>query len=211
MQMSDISNLRATIVPKSDQLNFDQMLGGPMTITVTEVRVGSTDEQPISLHYANDGGRPFKPGKTMRKVLILAWGENGNDWVGRSMTLYGEPTVKWAGAEVGGIRISHLSHIEKEINVSLNLTKGKKQLHRIAILQTPKAVARPARTERHDSMVADFETVAREQGFESFKEAWSRLSAEDRKAIGLAERDRIGAIGQETDAVRQGGASQGAA
>jgi len=36
--MSDISNLSDTIVPKSDQLNADQLLGGSMTITVTDVR-----------------------------------------------------------------------------------------------------------------------------------------------------------------------------
>ena len=47
--MFDISDLRATIVPKSDQLNAEQLLGGPITVQVTEVRIGSSDEQPISI------------------------------------------------------------------------------------------------------------------------------------------------------------------
>lgn len=137
---NDISDLRGTIVPKSDQLNADQLLGGPMTITVSDVRLGSED-QPISLHYANDGGRPYKPCKTMRKVLIHAWGEDGNKWRGRSMTLYNDPTVRFGNMDVGGIRISHLTDIPKDIRVSLAATKGKKALHEIKRMDPPEAGA----------------------------------------------------------------------
>ena len=125
----DITDLRPTIVPKSDQLNAEQLLAGSMTVTVTDVRVGSGDDQPIAIHYANDAGRPFKPCKTMRKVLILAWGHDARAWIGRSMTLYNDPAVKFGGMEVGGIRISHLSDIERDIKVSLTATKGKKAPH----------------------------------------------------------------------------------
>ena len=124
-----IEDLRPTIVPKSDQLNAEQLLGGPMTITVTEVRIGSTDEQPIAIHYVNDGGRPYKPSKTQRKVLLFAWGQDGRAWIGRSMTIYCDPKIKFGGEEVGGIRISHISDIERDLQVSLTATKGKKALH----------------------------------------------------------------------------------
>lgn len=132
---TDISDLRPTIIPKSDQLNADQLIGGPMTITVTDVRVGSSDDQPISVHYQGDAGRPFKPCKTMRKVLIFAWGPDGREWIGRSMTVYNDPQVRFGGAEVGGIRISHMTDIERDIEVSLTATKGKKSLHRIRLLK----------------------------------------------------------------------------
>lgn len=128
--MSDITDLRGTIVPKSDQLNAEQLLGGDMTVTVTDVRMGS-EEQPVILHYENDQGRPFKPCKTMRKLLIFAWGEDGRNWVGKSMTLYNDQQVRYGGMTVGGIRISHLSHIEREISVSLTATKGKKAMHTV--------------------------------------------------------------------------------
>lgn len=121
-----VEDLRATIIPKSDQLNSEQLLGGPMTITVSEVRIGNSEEQPVTVHYVNEAGRPFKPCKTMRKLLIHAWGKNGNDWRGRSMTLYNDPTVKFGGDEVGGIRISHLTDIEKRLAVMLTSTRGKK-------------------------------------------------------------------------------------
>jgi hypothetical protein len=135
MSMVDVSDLRPTIVPKSDQLNAEQLLGGPMTIRVTDVRVGGGEEQPIHVHYEGENGRPYKPCKTMRKVLILGWGPDGREWIGKSMTLYNDPQVKFGGAEVGGIRISHMSDIERAIQVSLTATRGKKALHLIEPLK----------------------------------------------------------------------------
>lgn len=132
--MSDITDLRGTIVPKSDQLNAEQLLAGDTTITVTDVRMGSED-QPVILHYENDEGRPYKPCKTMRKLLIFAWGEDGRGWIGKSMTLYNDQAVRFGGMVVGGIRISHLSHIEREISLSLTATKGKKAQHTILPLE----------------------------------------------------------------------------
>ena len=124
--MFDVRDLRATVVPKSDQLNSDQLLSGPMTITVTDVRVTDSAEQPVTIHYAGEDGRPYKPCKTMRKVLIFAWGQDGSRWHGRAMTLYNDPSIKFGGQSVGGIRISHLSDIERDVQVSLAVTKGKK-------------------------------------------------------------------------------------
>lgn len=127
--MYDIRDLRATVVPKSDQLNAEQLLSGPITVKITDIKIGSSEEQPVIVHYENDAGRPYKPCKTMRKVLILAWGEDGTQWIGRSMTLYNEQSVKFGGMEVGGIRISHLSDIQRDMQVSLTSTKGKKSAH----------------------------------------------------------------------------------
>ncbi len=135
--MFDLHDLRPTIIPKSDQLNAEQLLGGAITVTVTNVAVSDSAEQPVTISYSNDDGRPYKPCKTMRKVLILAWGQDGSAWVGKSMTLYNDPAVKFGGAAVGGIRISHLSGIDRDIAVSLTATKGKKTLHTIKALRTP--------------------------------------------------------------------------
>lgn len=58
----DVTDLRATIVPKSDQLNAEQLLAGPMTVTITEVRVSESAEQPVIVHYENDGiAYPARP------------------------------------------------------------------------------------------------------------------------------------------------------
>ncbi len=137
--LTDITDLRPTIIPRSDQLNSEQLLGGPMTLTVTDVRVGASDEQPISVHYEGENGRPFRPCKTMRKVLIFAWGPDGREWIGRSMQVYNDPQVRFGGAEVGGIRISHLTDIDRDVQVSLTATKGKKALHTIKRMERPTA------------------------------------------------------------------------
>lgn len=134
--MFDVSDLRATIVPKSDQLNAEQLLGGSMTVTVSDVRVGG-DDQPVIVHYAGDNGRPYKPCKTMRKLLIYAWGEDGRKWVGQSMTLYNDQSVKFGGMEVGGIRISHMTGIQRDVQISLTATKGKKAQHIIKWMPDP--------------------------------------------------------------------------
>lgn len=123
------SDLRSTIIPKSDQLNAEQLLSGPMTVTVTEVTAKGGDDQPVVVHYEDEDGRPFKPCKTMRKVLIFAWGSDGRQWIGKAMTLYNDETVRFGGMAVGGIRISHLSDIEKDLSISLTATKGKKALY----------------------------------------------------------------------------------
>lgn len=114
--------LLASIVPKSDQLNADSLLGGPITVTIASVK-GGDKEQPVVIGIGDR--MPYKPCKSMRRVLIAAWGNQGADWVGKSMTLYCDPTVMFGGVAVGGIRISHLSHIDDR-SFMLTKTRGKK-------------------------------------------------------------------------------------
>ena len=63
----------------------------------------------------------------MSRVLVHAWGADANKYVGRSLTLYCDPKVKWGGMEVGGIRISHMSHIDSALTMALTATKGNKK------------------------------------------------------------------------------------
>lgn len=114
-----------TIAPKSDQLNAEDLLSGALTVTVTEVRVVGGD-QPVHVFLAEFPGRPFKPSKTIRRVLVAAWGKESSAYTGRRMTIYRDPSVKFGGEEVGGIRISHMSHIDKRFSVALTVTKGKR-------------------------------------------------------------------------------------
>jgi hypothetical protein len=139
--MNYVQDLSFSIVPRSDQMNAEQLLAGPMTITVTDVRIGSED-QPVVVHYQGDDGRPFKPCKTMRKLMIFAWGADGSQWVGRSLTVFNDPSVRFGGLDVGGIRISHMSHIKQTIKVQLTATKGRKAPHEVKPLQV--APAAPA-------------------------------------------------------------------
>lgn len=120
-----------TVTPKSNQLNFDDLIAGPITILITGVKVGDSADQPVDVRYEGDNGKPYKPCKSMRRVLIHAWGTNGRDWVGKSMTLYGDPEVRFGGQAVGGIRISHLSHIDRDMNMMLTVTRAKRAPYNI--------------------------------------------------------------------------------
>lgn len=122
--MSDL-DIAATTVPRSDQQNFDDYVAGPKTVTISEVKKGSA-EQPVEVHLVEFPGRPYKPAKSMRRVLVAAWGSDASAYAGRRLTLYGDPTVKFGGQEVGGIRISHLSHITDPLEVKLTVTRGKR-------------------------------------------------------------------------------------
>lgn len=66
------------------------------------------------------------------------------------------------------------------------------------IAQNAAESARPPRTQRHEEIIKNLETVAKEWGFEPFKEEWSKLARDDRAAIGLSERDRISALAQSS-------------
>ena len=132
--MNDMVDMSRFVEAKSDQLNADDLIGSPRTITVSRV-TGNDGDQPVSIHYEGDGGKPFKPCKTMRRILLAVWGRNAADYVGRSMTLYRDDSVTFGGLNVGGIRISHMTHIDKETLVVVMKTKGKKAGIKILPLQ----------------------------------------------------------------------------
>lgn len=123
--MNDIVDMSQFVEAKSDQLNADDLIGGPRTITVRKV-TGNDGDQPVSIFYDGDNNKPFKPCKTIRRVLLAVWGRNAADYVGRSMTIYRDDSVTFGGLNTGGIRVSHMSNIDKETVVVVMKTKGKK-------------------------------------------------------------------------------------
>lgn len=129
----DISD---ALIAKSDQVNSIDLVSGPQTITVIDVTKGSA-EQPVSIITDTFGpSRPFKPSKTVLRVLASAWGKETSEWVGRRATIYRDPSVRWAGEEVGGIRVSALSDIPKAITLNLPTSKGKHAKSTVTPLET---------------------------------------------------------------------------
>ncbi|WP_066041958.1 hypothetical protein [Herbiconiux solani] len=134
-------NLTESIVPKSDQLNADDLIAGPVTVTIVEVRKG-TPEQPVSVFTEEFGnGRPYKPSKSMRRVLVTAWGAETDAYAGRKLTLFRNPKIKFGGEEVGGIQISHMSHIGDTLSVKLTVARGKRAPHEVLPIDTPPPAA----------------------------------------------------------------------
>ena len=130
--MLDVSS---TILSKSDQLNASDLIGNEMILTVSGVHLVSSPDQPMVINYIDDDGRPYKPCKSMRRVLVGLWGKDASQWIGRSVGVYNEPSVKWAGKEEGGVRIKSMSHIEKNKSVTTSESKHKKTTYLISVLQ----------------------------------------------------------------------------
>lgn len=133
MSNNDI-DVSHTIVPKSDQLNADDMIAGPILFTIQGIKLTQDQAQPVII--AIDGGKqPYKPCKSMRRVLIKLWGKNANEWVGKSLVLYCEPNVVFAGQKVGGIRISHMSNINGQQKMMLTTSRSKRSEYTVIQLK----------------------------------------------------------------------------
>ena len=129
--MSNHFDMSATIAPKSDQLNADDLISGPRTITITRVSGNDNADQPVNVFFDGDNGKPFRPCKSMRRVMVAVWGANAQEYVGRSMTIYRDPAVQFGGMQVGGIRISHMSHIDQPVTMALTATRAKRAPYRV--------------------------------------------------------------------------------
>jgi hypothetical protein len=134
----DISN---TLKPKSDQLNADDLLTGPRDIVITAVKV-TESEQPVSIHFEGDDGKPYKPCKSMRRVIVAIWGPDSKNYTGRALRLFCDQKVAFGGAQVGGIRISHASHIDKPFTMALTTTRAKRSPYTVQPMDVPAAAAK---------------------------------------------------------------------
>lgn len=112
-----------TLAPTSDQLDAVDLLGGPRIFTIDKTSKGSA-EQPVQVHL-REFPRVWRPGKSMRRVLAACWGTDSAQWAGRRVELYCDTAVQFGGKEVGGTRISRLSHIDGPKRVPLLVTRGK--------------------------------------------------------------------------------------
>jgi len=165
-------DMNATIAPKSDQLNSDDLISGPRTITVTRVSGNDNADQPVNIYFQGDNGKPFRPCKSMRRVMVHCWGPDAAQYVGRSMTLYRDPSVTLGGMQVGGIRISHMSHIERAQTMALTATRAKRAPFKVEVLKGITAPP-PAEPAPVDPAHIEAARAAADQGTDAFRAWWS--------------------------------------
>lgn len=118
-------DLTESIVPRSDQINADDLIASPVTYTIREVITGVA-ESPFDFKLV-ETDRAYRPSKTMRRVIVNAWGPEAANYAGRRLTLYREPSIKFGKDIVGGIRISHMSHIDGPVELMAQTTRGKRE------------------------------------------------------------------------------------
>ena len=177
-----MTDMLKTIVPKSDQANYDDFIGGVIkTIKVTKV-IGTEGDQPISIHYENDNGKPYKPCKSMRRALVALWGANGQDYIGKSMTLYGDPEVMFGGVKVGGIRISHVSGITEPHVLALTNKKGSRKPFTVK----PLVAATSGLTAQEIAQLKTAGQTAASGGMDALKAWWGSIGAPSQKTLGVA-------------------------
>jgi hypothetical protein len=135
-------DMTESIAPKSDQLDAVDLLSGPRTFTIERVSKHNA-EQPFNFHLA-EFPRVWRPGKSMRRVIVAAWGPDATKYAGQRITLYCDGSVQFGGEVVGGSRISHMSGIDKPLRVPLLVKRGKSAMFTVQPL--PDAVPSPAPT-----------------------------------------------------------------
>ena len=105
-------DMSKTIEADSTQINAVD-LAIPMVVTITGSSKGPDIKQPVNLEVAEFPGRVYRPCKSMRRLIVEAWGMDTKTYVGRKIKLYNEKSVKFGTSATGGIRIKGLSHIDK--------------------------------------------------------------------------------------------------
>lgn len=121
--------MRITAEPRSDQWNADDFVQGPRTFTIASVKEGSAEQKYDVVLEGSD--RVWRPPLTVLRILLAAWGDNGQDWVGHRATLYRDASVRFGPSEVGGIRVSHVSHIDKPMRIALSEKRGSRKAHTV--------------------------------------------------------------------------------
>lgn len=192
-------DLSKTIIAKSDQLNSDDLMGGAITVKIRDVTQSGAKEQPICIYYEGDDNKPYKPCKSMLRVLVAAWGVNGKLYNGRMLRLYRDEKVKWAGQEVGGIRISHMSDIDKPLKLALTAAKGSKKLYTVEPLN---ADSKPTKKEITLEQAEELITNAANEGLKSLTEAWKKLSADQQKQL-ANKKDELKVIASAVDDIEK--------
>lgn len=168
-------DISETLAPTSDQLDAVDLLSGPRTFTIERVSKGNA-EQPVQIHLA-EFPRPWRPGKSMRRVLVAAWGPDASNYVGRSVTLYCDPEVRFGGDKVGGTRISHMTDLKdgKGLSVPLLISRGKSAMFTVQPLTAPTPSPPPSEPTS--------EQVAACTDIDQLKAMWRVSSAERRTEI----------------------------
>jgi hypothetical protein len=122
-------DLTESIAPKSDQLDAIDLISGPRTFTIERVTANNAD-QPFNFHL-REFPRVWRPGKSMRRVIVKAWGPNADNYAGKRVTLYCDETVRFGNDVIGGTRISHMSGIDKKLSVPLIVKRGKSAMYTV--------------------------------------------------------------------------------
>lgn len=124
----DEMNIREFVKIKGDRINFEDFIMGSQDFTITKLGRKIDGGQPrLLMFFEGREETPYWVSKGMVKCLSSpdGWGNSEfSEWVGRKVRLFGEPSVMYAGKELGGVRISHISHIHAQYSTKITERRG---------------------------------------------------------------------------------------
>jgi len=131
-------DITQALAPNSDQLDAIELVE-PRTFTIsTGSSLGKRDGKIVADIRLVELDRVWRPSKGMLDVLAACWGIKGSEWVGHRVTVYNDPEVMFGKEKRGGVRISHLSHIDGPRDVTIRASgAGRKQLWHVDPLPAP--------------------------------------------------------------------------
>jgi len=149
-------DITPALAPTSDQLDAVELVK-PRTFTIdTGSALGTREGKKVAEIRLVDFDRVWRPSKGMLDVLAACWGTDAKAWVGHRVTVYNDPDVMFGRERTGGVRISHLSHIDKARDVTIRAAgAGRKQKWHVE----PLTESAPAPRAQESSAPTD-ETVA---------------------------------------------------
>lgn len=150
-------DITETLAPASEQLDAIELVAGPRIFQIESVSRGGI-EQPVQIHFV-DFPRPWRPSKSMRRVLAACWGTDASKWVGRSCELFFDPSVTFGKDKPGGTRIRRLSHIDKTTKVPLLVSQGRSGIWTVEPLPDTAPASSPTSPPITDATLADLVTT----------------------------------------------------
>lgn len=154
-----MNDFAQTTLAKSDQINNADLIGNDITITITKVHVDLKSDQPVSISFEGSD-KVYRPCKGMRRVIQDLWKNDPALYIGRSLTLYRDPDVRFGADTTGGTRIRAASHIDGVKKVTVPVSRGKVKTYAIEPLKdAPKRAQRQAEPEAPPAM-SEAEAIA---------------------------------------------------
>ena len=171
------NDFEKTLEAKSDQYNAADLMGREIEVTIKSIKVKRSDDQPVTITL--DGHDKFyRPSKGMRRLMAHVWESTDPQvYIGKSLTLYRDPEVRWSGKEVGGIVISAASHIAKPVDVTIPISRTKTKTYTVKPM-----VSKNVESLNHArDLRAEMESVAGDD--EAKRKWWAGLTADEREQV----------------------------
>ncbi len=145
--MNNQQILAAALAPRSDQLNADDLIIGNKVIKITKVLVNlQSEQQKVVVHYENDQGKPWKPSKSMGRVLAEILGGDFATWSGQEIELFKNKEITFGKDKCGGIQIAAMSALTNQTTFMITTKRGvKSKITILPLLTAPQKTKNQAK------------------------------------------------------------------